>query len=244
MVRVSSCPPGIACRALLHEFSYRHVGTGSADVVPTVSPMTGNDDRARVDPRVLRTRRLLQDALLTLAREKTLADITVADVADRATVNRSTFYQHYPDTDTLLADALDLQASQFGVDLATIVPDAPVDEPPDVMVRYAQLIAENVELYRDALGPHGSAVAVARLHVRFRELILEAMATIGGTPVEAQMPPQIIAAAMAGSVIGVFSAWIQLDPLPSPEVAARWAWSTVSGQTTTTPADHRLEALN
>ena len=50
------------------------------------------------------------------------------------------------------------------------------------MVRYALLIAENLDLYRDALGPHGSAVAVARLHVRFRELILEAMAQIGGTP--------------------------------------------------------------
>ena len=118
--------------------------------------MMGDEDRARVDPRVLRTRRLLQDALLGLAREKAFTEITVADVTDRATVNRSTFYQHYPDTDTLLADALDAQASQFGVDLATIVPDAPVDQPPQVMVRYAQLIAENADLYRETLGPHGS----------------------------------------------------------------------------------------
>src|SRR4051812_29698071 len=135
--------------------------------------MTGGADRARMDPRVLRTRRLLQDALLALARQKAFSEITVADVTDRATVNRSTFYQHYPDTDTLLADALDMQASQFGVDLASIVPDAPADQPPEVMVRYAQLLAEHVDLYRDALGPHGSAVAAARLHVRFRELILE-----------------------------------------------------------------------
>ena len=47
---------------------------------------------------------------------------------------------------------------------------------------------------------------------------------------------------MAGSVIGVFSAWIQLDPLPSPEAAARWAWSTVTGRTTTDPPDHRHDA--
>ncbi|WP_426594083.1 TetR/AcrR family transcriptional regulator [Cellulomonas sp. McL0617] len=204
--------------------------------------MTGDDDRTRVDPRVLRTRRLLQDALLGLAREKALTEITVADVTDRATVNRSTFYQHYPDTDTLLADALDMQASQFGVDLATIVPDAPADQPPAVMVRYAQLIAENIDLYRDALGPHGSAVAVARLHSRFRELILEAMATIGGTPTVSDIPPQIIAAALAGSVIGVFSAWIQLDPLPPAQDAARWAWSTVTGRTTRDPVDHRHDA--
>jgi AcrR family transcriptional regulator len=195
-----------------------------------------------MDPRVLRTRRLLQDALLALARQKAFSEITVADVTDRATVNRSTFYQHYPDTDTLLADALDMQASQFGVDLASIVPDAPADQPPEVMVRYAQLLAEHVDLYRDALGPHGSAVAAARLHVRFRELILEAMAQIGGTPTVADTPPQIVAAAMAGSVIGAFSAWIQLEPLPPPEDAARWAWSTVTGRTTAAPVEHPFDA--
>jgi len=205
--------------------------------VATVERMTGDGDRARLDPRVLRTRRLLQDALLTLARTKAFAEITVADVTDRATVNRSTFYQHYPDTDTLLADALDMQASQFGVDLANIVPNAPADQPPEVMVRYALLLAENLDLYRDALGPHGSAVAVARLHVRFRELILEAMTQIGGTPAVADIPPQILAAAMAGSVIGVFGAWIQLDPLPPADDAARWAWSTVTGRTSKSPVD-------
>ena len=46
-------------------------------------------------------------------------------------------------------------------------------------------------------------------------------------------------------VIGVFSAWIQLDPLPPPQDAARWAWSTVTGRTTTNPVDtvdHRHDA--
>ncbi|WP_051639913.1 TetR/AcrR family transcriptional regulator [Cellulomonas sp. URHE0023] len=204
--------------------------------------MTGEGDRARMDPRVLRTRRLLQEALLTLARQKPFSEITVADVTDRATVNRSTFYQHYPDTDTLLADALDMQASQFGVDLAGILPDAPADQPPDVMVRYAVLMSENLPLYRDALGPHGSAVAVARLHARFRQLILDAIAKIGGTPAVTDIPPELHAAAMAGSIIGVLGAWIQLDPLPPAQDAARWAWSTVTGRTLSAPVDHRHDA--
>lgn len=193
--------------------------------------MTGDDDRARVDPRVLRTRGLLQEALLVLAQEKPFTEITVADVADRATVNRSTFYQHYPDTDTLLADALDAQAAQFGLDAGTINPESPPDQPPPTLVLYAALIAQHLDLYRTALGPHGSLVAVDRLHERVRRLVVDSMRLNGTVPVQRDIPEGVFAAGVAGTVIAVFTAWVQLDPLPPPEDVARWAWSLVVGRT-------------
>ena len=49
------------------------------------------------DPRQKRTRRLLQDALRKLLQEKTFEEILVQDVAEAATVNRATFYDHYAD---------------------------------------------------------------------------------------------------------------------------------------------------
>ncbi|MEC0240026.1 TetR/AcrR family transcriptional regulator [Paenibacillus dokdonensis] len=49
------------------------------------------------DPRVLRTRRLLQDAFASLIQEKDFESITVRDIAERATVNRATFYAHFVD---------------------------------------------------------------------------------------------------------------------------------------------------
>lgn len=49
------------------------------------------------DPRVIRTRRLLQDALTSLIREKAFDSITVKDITERATVNRATFYAHFTD---------------------------------------------------------------------------------------------------------------------------------------------------
>lgn len=191
--------------------------------------MTIQDDGARVDPRVLRTRRLLQDALLSLARERSLDEISVADVADRATVNRSTFYQHYPDTDTLLADALDAQAALVGADLTDIHPGTGAGEAPDVLVRYATHVAENVGLYRSALGEHGSPVAIARLRRRIAALALEGLDLHGSPPALASMPRPIAAAALAGSVIGVLVAWLERDPLPPAQDVASWAWSAVSG---------------
>lgn len=59
-----------------------------------------------VDPRVRRTRKLLQDALRALLHEKTYASISVSDIAARATVNRNTFYAHYDDKQDLLASVL------------------------------------------------------------------------------------------------------------------------------------------
>ncbi|KOY17970.1 TetR/AcrR family transcriptional regulator [Paenibacillus xylanivorans] len=57
--------------------------------------MTINKNEA--DPRVIRTRRLLQDAFASLIQEKDFESITVRDIAERATVNRATFYAHFVD---------------------------------------------------------------------------------------------------------------------------------------------------
>ena len=50
------------------------------------------------------TRRALRDALIELLADKPLARITVRELCERADVNRSTFYAHYPDLDSLLRD--------------------------------------------------------------------------------------------------------------------------------------------
>jgi AcrR family transcriptional regulator len=49
------------------------------------------------DPRVRRTRQLLQKALHKLLEEKSFDEILVGDITDAATVNRATFYDHYSD---------------------------------------------------------------------------------------------------------------------------------------------------
>jgi AcrR family transcriptional regulator len=57
------------------------------------------------DPRIRRTRQLLQQALTQLLQNRSFEEITVQDIAEAATVNRATFYDHYTDKFALL-DAL------------------------------------------------------------------------------------------------------------------------------------------
>jgi AcrR family transcriptional regulator len=55
------------------------------------------------DPRVKRTRQLLLQAFMALLEEKqNIHSISVQDIAERATVNRATFYAHFEDKYALL----------------------------------------------------------------------------------------------------------------------------------------------
>jgi AcrR family transcriptional regulator len=54
------------------------------------------------DPRILRSRRMLMDSLVRLLKNKEFEEISVQEIADEATLNRATFYLHYPDKNALL----------------------------------------------------------------------------------------------------------------------------------------------
>src|ERR1700719_753406 len=54
------------------------------------------------DPRILRSRRMLMDSLARLLMKKEFDDISIQEIADEATLNRATFYLHYPDKNALL----------------------------------------------------------------------------------------------------------------------------------------------
>jgi len=54
------------------------------------------------DPRIRRTRQLLQGALRKLMKIRSFDEISVQDITEAATVNRATFYDHYTDKFALL----------------------------------------------------------------------------------------------------------------------------------------------
>ncbi len=65
-----------------------------------------------IDPRVKRTRKLLQQALMEVLEEKRFTHISIQDITERATVNRATFYAHFPDKYALLDSMLREQFQQ------------------------------------------------------------------------------------------------------------------------------------
>jgi AcrR family transcriptional regulator len=63
------------------------------------------------DPRIVRSRHMLMEALAKLLIHKSFDDISIQEIADEATLNRATFYLHYPDKNALLQA---MAAARFG----------------------------------------------------------------------------------------------------------------------------------
>lgn len=64
--------------------------------------MSSTFPEEKLDPRVKRTRQLLEGAFLQVATEKGFQAVSVQDITEKAGVNRATFYAHFPDKYALL----------------------------------------------------------------------------------------------------------------------------------------------
>ncbi|MBN9153709.1 MAG: TetR/AcrR family transcriptional regulator [Microbacterium sp.] len=179
-----------------------------------------------MDPRVARTRRSLQEALLALARERSLDDLTIGDIAEHAGVNRSSFYQHYSDKETLLADALETAIDDVARDFEPSAVD--IGEMPAELFAYLDHIDHNAALYRRILGDRGSAVVAARLRERI-ELIVAGAVDAAEVATFRDVPTDVVAAGIAGTALGVITAWVSRDERPDVTVAAGWMWRMLLG---------------
>ncbi len=179
-----------------------------------------------MDIRVERTRKRLQEALFELAHERDFDLIAVSDIAERAGINRSTFYQHYSDKETVLADALDGIAAEAGATL-----DAPLSltaGPPAALYRFLEHIEEHAAIYRRIFVGSGSGVALARLRQHIYAAT-EEVARQAHRDHELIAPIDIVAAGVAGSIVGVIGAWLSREHISPAADAAQWIWAVVLG---------------
>ena len=173
------------------------------------------------DRRVRRTQATLQRALIGLVQEQELSQISVADVAERADVSRSTFYDHYQDVHELAEAACtsmldDLFRFALALDTARDHPSGPPEDPDPALTAFFTHFAEHAGLYRSLLGPAGSARVIE--HVRRRTT---AAAHYSGrlTPTDDTPPPDTVgspdfqldvpASFVAGALLGVAADWLQ-----------------------------------
>ncbi|MNM37301.1 DNA-binding transcriptional repressor FabR [compost metagenome] len=73
--------------------------------------MTGNINPN--DPRAKRTRKFLQQAFVELLKQKEFESITIQDIANKAEMNRTTFYSHFQDKYEILELTLNTMFSDI-----------------------------------------------------------------------------------------------------------------------------------
>ncbi|MFJ8440915.1 TetR/AcrR family transcriptional regulator [Kitasatospora griseola] len=173
------------------------------------------------DPRVQRTRARLREAILELATEQELDAITISAVAKRAGINRATVYQHYPDVDALVVDAMDDAIADVARAARQCPADAPPGRTPETLVALFEHIAARAAVYRCVLGGQGSA----RFAGRMREQVTAALAARfreGNRPAGFDdVPVDLHAAYLSGALLGVVTHWITGEhPAPASDTAA------------------------
>ncbi|QYR19336.1 TetR/AcrR family transcriptional regulator [Paenibacillus sp. sptzw28] len=121
--------------------------------------------KPRMDPRILRTRQLIRDAFVELLQEMDLEKISVNRIAERATINRVTFYLHYRD----IPDMLEKMADDMALDIKRISENTRVnlntEEDADwpVLVNVLEHIAEHAKFYKVILGSRRTPIFTERL---------------------------------------------------------------------------------
>jgi AcrR family transcriptional regulator len=106
---------------------------------------------ARIDPRVRRTRELLTTAFGDLMTERGFAAVTVQDVAERAGINRATFYAHYDDKFALFDQMV---RSLFRAELERRLPPADRFDL-DGLPLLVRVVLETLVQIHEHCGPHG-----------------------------------------------------------------------------------------
>ena len=127
-------------------FVYQHV----VDI--TTKEVTMNPKNNR---RSQMTRRLLRDALVELMQDKSFSDITIKELCERADLNRTTFYLHYPNQEALLKDVEENLHSKTSDFIRSI---RETDDKVSNITLLLEYIRDNSSLFRTLLcrNPNGS----------------------------------------------------------------------------------------
>lgn len=161
----------------------------------------------RADRRIDRTRAALRDAFVGLFREVGYGEIAAGDIAARAGVGRSTFYEHYRGKEDLLLKTI----RQPFEPLATIV-DPVVD---DDLLRFAlQHFWENRRSARVTTARESSRRAMVRV---LTDVLLHRLLRRGETAMTARRRAALIAELLFGVVTGWLAGSVEMTV---PELAA------------------------
>jgi len=171
----------------------------------------------RVDPRVKRTRKLLQQAFLELFQEKGFASISIQDITERATVNRATFYAHFPDKYALLDSII---REQFQQAAASKLPSSP-----SWGVQSLRLLIEVVfdflgGFHHDCKPTHTQFDPLVERAVQqeLAEILLGWLKQAKTAGVKPWVRLETAASVMSWAIFGTAIEWSQNERVPSVEV--------------------------
>jgi AcrR family transcriptional regulator len=178
----------------------------------------------RTDPRILRTRQLLRDAFIELLQEMDIEKISVNRLAERATINRVTFYLHYRD----IPDMLDKMADDMIEDIHQVLDNTPMnpnsaEEDWPILVNLLEHISKHVKFYKVILATNRTTIFSDRLLKLLAGLVTERLDRLESETyiLKANIQKDIAIWYGSSALIGTIIAWLRKDMPYTPLFLAR-----------------------
>lgn len=181
--------------------------------------------QAPTDPRIVRTRQLIRNAFIELMQEMDVEKLSVNKIAERATINRVTFYLHYRD----IPDMMEKIADEMVQEIEGII-DKPVADEQDadyemdrtILIRLLEHIASNADFYKVVLASKRTTIFSDRLLKLLKELITVIAERSGNEEYRVRMGIQKDIAIWynASALIGTIASWLRNDMPYTPHYLA------------------------
>ncbi|WP_285768506.1 TetR/AcrR family transcriptional regulator [Peribacillus sp. SI8-4] len=173
----------------------------------------------KTDRRIIRTKRMLRDALTVLMEEKGFERITVSDLTEKADINRGTFYLHYQDKFDLLKKSEEeiidgLRELKTKIILPTEIESAPLH-----LVKLFEYIADNARFMKLILGPKGDPGFQVKLK-RFMETTFLEKAMKRSNHESLSVPIEHLMAYVTSAHLGVIQHWLESGMQQTPQEMA------------------------
>ncbi len=173
------------------------------------------------DPRIRRTRQLLQKALGNLLETKGLDEISVQDITDAATVNRATFYDHYTDKfalfEAMVAGGFHALLQERNVRFDGTCPSAIL----------AIILAACDYLTETHAGGEGckrhsafQPLMDAAITASIRRVLMQGIGKWDGNVAAPALSPELVASAASWAIYGAVKAWFDTPGHPPAEQIA------------------------
>ncbi|WP_408009194.1 TetR/AcrR family transcriptional regulator [Pseudalkalibacillus sp. A8] len=178
----------------------------------------------KMDLRVKRTRKLINEAFLKLIQQKGFDSVTIQDIADEALINRATFYLHYEDKHDLLEkmsnSVIDELTSVLNPVLHVKGQEVQIEKLRTTIEKVYESVEKNQVFFTVMFGEHGIYNFRNDLEEVIRENFSKKMTELGVRPEDFQIPKDLILHFISAAFVGVVQWWVKQNTKPSSQEMA------------------------
>ena len=157
------------------------------------------------DRRVVRTKKAIRSAFAELLSEKDYNDITVTDIAERADINRKTFYNYYRNTEDLVKEIECEACLNFDTILQDLKVHNIVDNPELIVTRISSAIEGNMDYFRDFLIMSKNAALFNRIGDNLKKQV---RLTLADQDVIDPLKAEILSIYITAGALTVYREWL------------------------------------